>query len=76
MKTRSLISIIVIITIILVSVLSYLQWGTGSPSQLHCMFNPCSIELGGRPNLEDYPFGLTGPTMNPPVSILASLEFT
>ncbi|MBC8516561.1 MAG: hypothetical protein ISR81_02715 [Nitrosopumilus sp.] len=62
MKTRLLI-IIGIIALVLVSTFSYLQWGT-NPSQLHCMFNPCSIELGGRPNLEDYPFGLTGPAMN------------
>lgn len=41
--------------------LSYLQWGAGSPFQLHCMFSPCSVEVGGRPDLEDYPFG---PAMN------------
>jgi hypothetical protein len=45
MKTRLLIGMI---ALVLISVLSYLQLGTGTPSQLHCMFNECSIDLGGR----------------------------
>ncbi|MCV0409615.1 hypothetical protein [Nitrosopumilus sp.] len=58
MKTRLLI-IIGIIVLVSVSFFSYLQWGTGTPSQLHCMFNKCGIELGGR---------VVYPTLDPTMS--------
>ena len=46
MKSRyGLLTITLVIT---VSILSYLEWGTGTPSQLQCVFNKCSVDLGMR----------------------------
>lgn len=42
MKTILVVGIPILVAI---SAVSYLQWGTGSPSQLHCMLNPC-MNLG------------------------------
>ena len=69
MKTREL-TLIGIVALVLVSSFSYLQWGTGSPSQLHCMFNECSVDLGRRtvtpvpdPSMPITSFGLPSETI-------------